>query len=266
MLKFTNKFISIMLLSLLSISYVNAAETTLDLDAPELTTTSLETLSELPAETWIETDSTINVETSIVSEENIQEFKVINKKWTIEITKDTILVWTTEKNTSIIDLFSNISIDWKSINESILSNLDVRYVTPDKKDFKITTDTDIIDLWSEVYVLFKTVENGWTLWINATVDFELKNFELKDIWNVSETAENSYNKIYNVVYSTEELINTEIPLIEDNVTSEPELTETPVIDNTILEENNTWIKDNILLLSLAILLLMLSFFVRVKKN
>ena len=173
-----------------------------------------------------------------------QTFKINNNKWTIEVTKDSIFVWTVEKNTSIIDLFKSLNIDWKSVIEDTLNVLDVRYISPDKVDYKISSDTDIIDKNSEVYVLFKSIENGWLVSTNSTIDFELKTFVLKEIWIVSDLKENSYSKVYNITYVSE----------DDSVEVASPIEE-QIIDNVILEENNTGIKDNILLIVLGIMIL-----------
>ena len=173
-----------------------------------------------------------------------QTFKINNNKWTIEVTKDSIFVWTVEKNTAIIDLFKSLNIDWKSVIEDTLTVLDVRYISPDKVDYKISSDTDIIDKNSEVYVLFKSIENGWLVSTNSTIDFELKTFVLKEIWIVSDLKENSYSKVYNITYVSE----------DDSVEVASPIEE-QIIDNVILEENNTGIKDNILLIVLGIMIL-----------
>lgn len=177
-----------------------------------------------------------------------QEFTLKNNAWTIEVTQDSIFVGTSEKNTSIIDLFKSLNIDGKNVIEDTLTVLDVRYVTPEKVDYKISEDTDIISKNSEIYILFKTAENGGLIWNNSTVDFELKNFMFSEIGTISDLEENSYNKVYDVVNVDEAIIDTPT-LIND------EPVEEQIIDTNILEENNTWIKDNILVISLLTLVL-----------
>jgi len=56
--------------------------------------------------------------------------------------------------------------------------------------------------------------------------------------------ENSYSKVYNITYVSE----------DDSVEVASPIEE-QIIDNVILEENNTGIKDNILLIVLGIMIL-----------
>jgi len=183
-----------------------------------------------------------------VSAADNDKFEVINNKGTLEVSKDSILVWTAIKNTSVIDLFKNLNIDGKDINnEDILNYLDVRYITKENGkdvDYKVNSDTDIIDKDAKIYVLFKDKENGGLVDSNSTVQFELKNLKLKEIWLVSDLQDNSYDKIYDVIYKTEEV-----------KTTNNETTEEPVINEEVLTENNTWIKDNILIITLALITL-----------
>jgi len=225
----------------------NSAETTTATPVPTVETTNV---------AWAETNTVMPTD-----ETKIQSFDVIGNKWTIEVTKDTIFVWTTDKNTSIIDLFSNLNIDWKDVTDSVLKNIDVRYVNPTNVDFKISSDTDIIDKDSKIYVLFKTTENGWLVSANSTISFELKNFKFQEIWTVSNLESNSYTKIYNVNMKdgSTEVVNTMAPVIDETILSEtPTITnvDDKVIDNTILETNNTWITDNSAIIIISILFLL----------
>jgi len=182
---------------------------------------------------------------SVNAESITNTFNIENNKATLEVTTKTILVWTAEKNTSIIDLFKTLVIDGKTITDNLTDVLDVRYINPEKVDFKVNSDTDIIDKDSTVYVSFKSKIDGWMVQDNSTIFFELKNLKLNEIWNISDLKDNSYNKIYDVKYITK----------EENVQEEKK-PETKVIENNILNDNNTWIKDNILF----ILLLTFSLF------
>jgi len=176
-----------------------------------------------------------------------ETFNVVNWSGKIEITKDNIFVWKVEKHTSIIDLFKVLEINNVDVTDEIINAIDVRYVTPENVDYKVTSDTDIIDNWSIVYVLFKTKENEWFLldWVNE-VSFTLKNLLLNEIWLISELEENSYNKIFEIVYDEEDI---NIIPIEDTTTTFEE----PVLDNVILETNETWIYKNITLMIISIL-------------
>lgn len=188
-----------------------------------------------------------------------QDFNITNNEWTLEVTTDTILVWDALKNTSIIDLFDEISIDWKDVSENTITNLDVRYITPDNIDYKVSEDTDIILKDSKVYVLFKSIDNGWTVSDNSTINFTVKNLELKEVWTVSNIEDNSYTKVYDVKYVEKEISNNN----ENNNILENEL-ENEIIDNNILEENNTGIKDNILYIVIWMFILILSFSIKDK--
>jgi len=187
---------------------------------------------------------------SVNAESITNTFNIVNNKATLEVTDKTILVWTAEKNTSILDLFKTLVIDGKTITDNLTDVLDVRYINPDKVDFKVNTDTDIIDKNSTVYVSFKNKINNWMIQDNSTVFFELKNLKLKEIGNISDLKDNSYNKIYDVKYVTKDE--------SIKVESKPE---TKVVENNILTDNNTWIKDNIfIILALIVTLFWLLLF------
>lgn len=189
---------------------------------------------------------------------NETDFELVNNKWELKVNNETILVWTTEKNTSIIDLFKTIEIDWVNV-ENYINILDVRYVNPNNIDYKVNEDTDIIDATSKIYVLFKDIENGWIVTNDSDVKFETKNLILEEIWTISNIEDNSYNLVYNVKYTNEEIIET------TNIEDVNEIEET-IIDNTILQENNTWIKENIILMIFIILSLsILMISPRIKK-
>ena len=184
---------------------------------------------------------------NVSAADNDKTFEVINNKGTIEVSKDSILVWTAEKNTSVIDLFKTMNLDWKEIkSDDALNYIDVRYVTTENwknVDYKVNSDTDIIDKDAQVFILLKDKENGWLVDNNSTFKFELKNLKLNEIWIVSNLQENSYDKIYDVVYKTEEI--KETPVTNDE----------PVVNEKVLTENNTGIKDNILLLIMGLVIL-----------
>lgn len=192
---------------------------------------------------------------SVNATDSSSTFNMENNTWTMEVSKDSIFVWKALKNTSAIDLFKMMVIDGKTIDNNPLNVLDIRYVTPDKVDYKVNSDTDIIDANSDVYILFKNVDNWGLVKDNSTVYFETKNFTLKEIWTVSDIANNSYNKIYDVKYVS-------TPKVTNNTDTS---VNNKVINNNILADNNTWIKSNMLLILIWIISLVWLLFLPKQK-
>lgn len=192
-----------------------------------------------------------------------------NGSWEIVITNNTIMVWEAIENTAIIDLFSKVELNGNPVQD-YLTTLDVRYVSPTNEDHKISTDTEIIDKGSKVYVLFKTEEKNGIVKNNDKFSFTTKNIDLKEIWNVSNEASNSYNTIYKVSneVQTDTALTTnntnEQPIVEPEV--QPEIIQNTVeektVDKEIIEENKTWEYSNLMLISLLFVSLFLLLWVK----
>lgn len=186
-----------------------------------------------------------------------EKFTLNDNKWEISVNWNTIFVWKVEKNTSIIDLFSELKVNGTLIDE-VINVLDVRYVTPANEDHKIQQDTDIIDNGSKVYVLFKTTDKDGEVAPESKISFTTKNLKLEEIWNVSNTENNSYNKIFEVVNKAEAEVKPDLTVKEEPKVEKEEKLEEKEVDKKILKENNTGIKD--LSTSQIILLILLTIF------
>lgn len=182
------------------------------------------------------------------------DVNMIWNTWTFQVNPMSILVWDVNKDTDVKWLFWKIIIDWQLISEDkLLLNLDLRYVSQnvDKKVFDIN---DKIPQWSKLYILFKTMADGWSISENSNILIETKNVTLLEYWNISTSWNNTYDVLGKVYYSDESK--------SDNVISEPLKT----IDTQIIEQNNTWIKDNSYLILFLLLILWILFYLPNKKH
>jgi len=181
--------------------------------------------------------------------------------WNFQVNSKSILVGDINKDTDVKSLFWKITINEQLITEDkLLLNLDLRYLSwsIDKKVFDIN---DKITQWNKLYILFKPISDGWLVWENANISIETKNVTLLEYWNISNAWNNLYDVLWKVSYN-----NAPIDLNQpiNNTIEQPEPVKS--IDIQVIEQNNTWIKDNLVILISLLLVLWILFYIPNKKH
>ena len=194
----------------------------------------------------------IGILTSIIATASFaagNDITLTNNEGQMTVSVSSILVWDAKTTTSINDLFDTLTINWVTVaKEQYPSVLDVRYMSWNI-DKKIFDETDKIGQWNKIFVLFKSSAEGWMVWADTVLSFKTKNITLNEYWTVSNGGANQYDIVWKFSYTTQSATPVTTPVVKPEVKP---VTPVQSVDMTVIKENNTGIKDNILLILFAL--------------